>query len=46
MVYALGYVRRDREHGKGRNTGNAYLLAEFGLTVLGGLTGYQMVMGN
>lgn len=43
VLYALGYVNKDKSNGSGRVIGNFFWGFEFGLQVAAGLFGYRML---
>lgn len=45
VVYTIGYCRKDKSDGSGRRIGGVSNLFEVVLIVMGGMTGYQMIMG-
>ena len=44
VAYTIGYCRKDKSDGSGRLIGAGAGLLEFGLIIMSGLTGYQMIM--
>ena len=45
VAYTIGYSRADKEQGRGRQFGSmSSSLLELALIVMGGMTGYQIVM--
>ena len=45
MAYTLGYTRKDKSDGSGRRIGGASNFFELALIIMGGMTGYEMIMG-
>ena len=46
VAYTIGYCRKDKSNGSGRRIGGSLAnLFEVVLTVMGGMAGYQMIMG-
>lgn len=45
VVYALGYVNKDRTNGNGRRVGNFHWVFELGLQFVAALGGYKMLQG-
>lgn len=46
VAYTIGYCRKDKSDGSGRRiAGGAANYLELALIVMGGMTGYQMIMG-
>lgn len=44
VVYALGYTKADKTNGSGRLVGSFFWLAQLGLFINVGLTGYKMLV--
>ena len=45
VAYTLGYLRKDKSDGSGRHIGGVANLFELALIIMGGMTGYEMIMG-
>ena len=45
VAYTIGYCRRDKSDGSGRQIGTVGSFFELALLVMSGMTGYQMIMG-
>lgn len=45
VMYALGYMNKNKTDGAGRNIGNFFWLPEVGLQITAALTGWKMLMG-
>lgn len=46
VAYTIGYCRKDKSNGSGRQIGSQVAnLSEVVLMVMGGMAGYQMIMG-
>ena len=45
VAYTLGYTRKDKSDGSGRRIGAASNFLELALIIMGGMTGYEMIMG-
>ena len=45
VAYTIGYCREDRDDGTGRRIGLSFFLFEMALTIMAGMTSYQMIMG-
>ena len=44
LIYAVGYTRRDKSGGEGREIGSGFFLAQLGLYGLAAWTGIKMVL--
>ena len=45
MLYAFGYVNKEKSNGSGRTIGSVFWLFELGLIFTAGLTGFKMLTG-
>ncbi|KAF6225050.1 hypothetical protein HO133_010245 [Letharia lupina] len=45
VAYTIGYCRKDKSDGSGRQIGVASSFLEMALMVMSGMTGYQMITG-